>query len=210
MVLDRVSLPAVFALVLAAAGASAVLSSACTNPTSKPPPSADLSSPKPIGAGGGGGTADGGLVDGGADAGALDGGACNDLTLGGPTVDVTAVSQDAPQADAGTILDGTYTLTQVLIYVGVSGTPGPTGTSLQGALSIQGATMQRVLRQVAVDAGTAELRTTATVTTSDTTLTSTQTCPTGAGVERDVYTATATSLVVTNPTTHEEYTFTKN
>lgn len=76
--------------------------------------------------GGGGGSSVGG--GGGSSGGGGGGAACNTVSNNAPTVTVNQVAATAPTFTGGTIVPGTYYVTQASIYTGPGGATGPTGT----------------------------------------------------------------------------------
>jgi hypothetical protein len=114
--------------------------------------------------------------------------ACNDLSDDAPTVDGTEIATNQPAAMGGVIADGTYVLTAVTLYTGGGGPAGSSGVSASVVLTIAGTTMEQVGRFNGQD-----VRSTATLMASGTTLQRTGTCPT-AMTDWLLYTATATEL----------------
>ncbi len=150
--------------------------------------------------------------DSGGGGGGGDGGSCNNLMLTGKVVDAEKLQGDPPAAVGGTVVDGDYDITQINVYVGVTGVAGPAGFSEQGSMNITSGVIQR--STVAKDSTTNQ-----TTTTDDTgnlstpdgggaTLIDTLTCP-GAGLAQYDYTATPTTLRLLNPITKTERVYTK-
>src|ERR1019366_7009192 len=54
--------------------------------------------------------------------------ACNALVNGAPTIPIDQVASEPPLPQGGTVVDGTYWLTAVVIYTGASGPTGASGT----------------------------------------------------------------------------------
>lgn len=192
----------------------AALAVACSAKTHHPPASENGSF---VGAGGGGG---GGVpvtdaatdAPSDADASSLDGGACNDVTLNGIVVDRIGVIGDPPPMAGGTIADGNYDLTDLSVYVGASGVGGPTGTSLQQTIRVAGGVIASVMRvQTGTDGGAfgPETRVTRSFTVQGTSLAAATTCPAGGGTQQLNFTATAAQLVVVDPQSREQSTFTR-
>ncbi len=115
---------------------------------------------------------------------------CNSVANDAPVVDIVQIAADPPAPQGGTIVDGTYWQTAVSIYTGPRGPAGGTGTSQMTAL-IQGETVQLV------NTGQPERRT-VTLTTSDASFTSLDTCP-DSQTEQGGYTATTTALTIFLP-----------
>jgi hypothetical protein len=181
---------------------------ACSEKASRPPAGESGSF---VGAGGGGGGAtDGGAAaDASVDAG--DGGACNALAVNGVFVDRIGVVGDPPAPTGGTIADGKYDLTDYRVYVGSSGTPGPTGTSVQQTVQIAGGVVQSIMNvKVDLDAAPTQshARTTSTFTVQGTSLFVTQTCPTQAASRQQSFSASNTQLLLIDPQSREQFTYT--
>lgn len=180
---------------------------ACKEDPERPPAAGDLPQAPPLGGGAGGG---GGGGEGGADSGIPDGGdagACNDLSNEGVVVDQNGIVGDAPTGTGGMIQDGTYELTVANVYVGGSGTPGPTGQQVQGALRITGTQFVRAHRQGAVGTTLQEQRTSGTLATNGSTLTFTTSCPI-ASQDQTTYSVVSNTLVVTSLVTRDSWTYT--
>jgi hypothetical protein len=114
---------------------------------------------------------------------------CNSI---GNTAQSLAVDYDAvapPVAQGGTVVDGTYLMTAVVIDTGVGGPSGPTGTNSQVTLQIAGTTLQIATNG---EPSTA----TATFTTNGTTLTATDSCP-DSKVQSVTYTVGAAPVTLT-------------
>jgi hypothetical protein len=113
--------------------------------------------------------------------------ACNALANVGQTVTLLQVAQDPPQPQGGTVVSGTYTLTDFTLYTGPTGPTGPSGSS-QTTIQIAGDIIQ------VATAGTPATQT-VTLATTGTAFTATDTCP-DTKVTTGMYTATATTFVV--------------
>jgi len=113
--------------------------------------------------------------------------ACNMLTNSATPITYSQVNQDPPTPQGGTIVDGTYAMTDASIYTGPNGPSGPSGMS-QTTIQISGNTIQ------VVSSGQPPTRT-VTLATSGTSLTATDTCP-DAKVNHGSYTATPTTLLI--------------
>jgi hypothetical protein len=117
----------------------AVQMNGCKEEETKPPVENSPANPKPPG---GGGSGEGGTstpTDGG-DAGSstADAGACTDLVAATVVINEIAVQGDPPAGTGGTILDGTYNITDSQHFIGLTGAPGVTGNSYQGSIRISG------------------------------------------------------------------------
>lgn len=182
-------------------GSVAVLG--CGDKDSRPPPAANGGG-TPFG-GAGGGAGDGGRVDGGGD-GSLDGGTCTNLDFTGGLVDRLAIVGEPPPGNGGQISEGTYDLTDLVVYV-TSGTAGPTGVQVQSSLLITTDAVQRVDR-IVDSAGTAVVGTSGSGFASGAIFNYSQSCPKVAG-ESFGLTASPTVLVLTNIATRESFTYKK-
>jgi hypothetical protein len=116
---------------------------------------------------------------------------CTTLANTAAAVPVQTFAVDPPTPLGGTIVDGTYLMTEAAIYTGPDGPSGTNGTS-QTTIQITGSTIQ------IVSAGDPPTRT-ITLATSGTSFTSTDTCPDTSTVIQGSYTATATTFVVQFP-----------
>ncbi len=193
------ALVAFFALATAAA-------IGCDDDEPKRPPILATGSATPgvSGSGSSGGT-DGGAVvrDAGGDA-----GSCTELENVANEVDQNAVTGDLPAGTGGTVLDGIYTLTEARVYLGVSGVPGPTGTTYKETIQIAGTAFERVLTFKSSGGTSSEIRSRGTFTQSGTTGTITLTCP-SQNTESVTYTVGGSSLSLGNLVTKESFLFTK-
>lgn len=155
------------------------------------------------GSGSGGGSSDGGAGGGGTTATTGNGGGatttsasttgaggsndCN-LLVAGPTFEETRAAAPAPASTGGTIVDGTYFWTGSVLYT--SGTIGPTGVMLSGAVRFTGGAFEFL----SVDA-TQEIRAAATVTVNGTDLITQYTCLYDSAVTAS-FTATSTTVEI--------------
>lgn len=120
--------------------------------------------------------------------------ACNALADDGPTVTPTAVASAGPSPAGGAITDGTYVLSTVTLYTGPGGsTIAPNGT-FSGVIQISGS---RMLQVGAING--AEQRYVSTFTTSGTSISTTDTCPTPKSATLS-FSATATGLRIYDST----------
>lgn len=188
-------------------GLVALGAQACNDTDDRPRPAEDgTSSSYGPGAAGGGSSNEGGAGDAGFDA-SIDAGACNDVSNDGVLVDELAVSGDPPLSEGGTILDGTYHLTAVNTYVGLSGVPGPTGVTYKATLVVQQGAIQSVIETTA-SASTIENRAMYTYSDSTTTLVLQSICPTTGQVLQEGYTARTSELLRTNLATKQVFSYT--
>lgn len=195
-------------VVVLALAASGLLAAACKEDPVRPPPASDQNV-QPGGAlgGGGGGDASANGVDAGGDG----GGACTTLEADtAPAIDQIAVVGDPPAGSGGTLESGTYELSDARVYGSVGG--GATGLFFRGRLALDvGAsttTIERVLVTSAQNGSATTERKAGTLVAGSTTATLAFTCE-APDQEQVTYTATGTTLVFTNTTTRESYTFTK-
>jgi hypothetical protein len=132
---------------------------------------------------------EGSTATGGDDAG--DGGdgavVCNAIVNTAPSVTITQVAADPPAFTGGTVVDGTYTLTNETIYTGDGGATGPKGTT-STTFVFKGSTIQ-----VAKDSDPPT--STYGFAPSGTAYTAKGQCPPGLGDTAGWYTATATTFV---------------
>jgi hypothetical protein len=113
--------------------------------------------------------------------------ACNMLTNSASVITFSQVNQNPPTPQGGTIVDGTYAMTDASIYTGPNGPSGPSGMS-QTTIQITGSTIQ-------VASNGQPTTRTVTLATSGTSLTATDTCP-DSKVTQGSYTATSTTLLI--------------
>jgi|HubBroStandDraft_1064217.scaffolds.fasta_scaffold81993_2 hypothetical protein len=180
---------------------TAVLGTACSSSSSPSGPAVgDGGEAGAIGdAGGdGGGLADGSSGDAVADGASAEAGgdagdgavACNTLANTAPQVTGAQVAENPPAMQGGTVVDGTYFLTNLTIYTGPEGPTGATGMT-DTTIQITGNTIQVVTN------GTPGTRT-ETFAGTGSTFTATDTCP-DTTVIQGAYTATSSSFVVQFP-----------
>ena len=121
-----------------------------------------------------------------------------------------------PPSAGGTIVSGIYNLTAVDIYVGVSGGGFAPPDTLQSTISVsqetsapQG-TIQQVLITGANSATPSQTQTTLdyTIAASGTAIFVTVACPDDGQTYTQGYTATETTLMLSDPTTNEVFTYT--
>lgn len=196
---------AVVALSLVAAVAS------CADEGSSFRPAEGSDGPGPGASGGGGSTPGGGNADGSADAeddatAAL----CNELDLDVPIVDGIAETGEPVPGSGGTVVEGTYGLTDYRTYVG-TGVPGLTGKSYRAVISIADGILQHVSEEERsgsrLDAGTSVVRRTSSFVTSGTDFVTAAVCPSSGSSEVFSYTATDSRLVLSDLASGEVLTF---
>jgi hypothetical protein len=117
--------------------------------------------------------------------------ACNTLANTATQVTGAQVAANPPALTGGTVVDGTYSLTNLTIYTGPDGPAGATGMS-QTTIEISGATIQVVTN------GTPGTRTEMFTSTAGGTFTATDTCPDTSAFQ-GAYSATSTTFVVQFP-----------
>lgn len=189
---------ATFLLPVGAAGA-------CSDPPERPPAGGGSLSGGSAGGGGGGG-GEGGVDSGTNDSG--DGGVCNDLVIASQTVDRIGVLGEPPAGRGGTIVDGTYQLTDYSVFVGAGGVGGPTGITAKGAIRITAGTLDE-LYEFGGSGNPSVRSASSTYSATAATFATTELCPrAGVGATRQ-YTSNDTVLVLTDTATKEAFTFTK-
>ncbi len=119
-----------------------------------------------------------------------DAGACNTLANSGAPVQLMTSGAEPPSGTGGTVVNGTYTLTSIVLYDGLQDAGMSPAASL--TISISGDTVQ----SIASTSGQPAVVETSTFTTSGTSFTLTQTCPGGGNVQTGTFTATATMLTL--------------
>ena len=203
--MEKPSRPVLFLLAVAV---SALLGGACGDDPKRPAVTGDGTvQPGTGGAGAGGGAGEGGVADGGiADAG--DGGACTDLANTGAIINQNAVNDEVPSGTGGVVTDGTYDLTDAVVYQGAGGLPGPTGNSFQGSIRITGDAYERVMVFRSSAGAASEIRSRGTFTQSDINGTIALVCP-APSQEAVTYSVNANTLTITNLGTKESLSFTK-
>lgn len=182
---------------------------ACADPEKKPAPA--MPGTNTGGGGGGGGGSEGGAAEGGGsgiDA-AEEAGVCNDLVNSGTLVDRTGVSGDPPVATGGTVVDGTYDLTAYSVYVGTSGTPGPTGITAKATIRIAAGKIEEIIEIGGTGKTTSVTTTSSVYSVTGATFAETELCPAGGGGRQLQFTANDPQLVLTDLTTKEAFTFAK-
>jgi hypothetical protein len=113
---------------------------------------------------------------------------CNNLVDDGPTVTATRVAAAPPVPAGGAILDGTYELTAFTAYTGVGGATGNLALTASEVQTISGTTVQEDGK-----INGRESRYTTTIRTSETTISTSDTCPSPRTATHG-YTATAIEL----------------
>jgi hypothetical protein len=141
------------------------------------------------GDGGDGGEGDGGFCDSNLGTG------CNTVTNSGNVIAQVQVASAAPTPAGGTVVEGTYHLTDWTTYTGTGGATGPTGQNDKETLVFSGGTVQIVQ----VEGDCPERRQNLSVVFSEAMVTATNTCPTCTGNNcggNAGYTATTTTFVL--------------
>ena len=178
---------------------SASVLSACKDEPAKPDVLAD-GLPPPLSVGGGGAPQETGDSS---DA----GGTCTDLQVTKAAVDQVAFVDTLPQATGGIVADGSYDLTEARVYRGLGATPGPTGTSYQGALRLTGRRFERVLVTKTNTTAGLERRTSGTITVGGSSASVSLACPSSTD-EQLTYSVTNGKLSFLNPQSGEVLVFT--
>lgn len=177
---------------------------ACSDPPSRPPPGGGGEIKIPPGsAGTEAGATDSSTVDGG------EAGVCNEVQITGSLIDRIGVNGEPPVATGGTIIDGTYELSIYSVYVGVGGVAGPTGITAKGNLLVAGGRIDDVLELGGSGKTTSTIRTNSSYAITGATLASTELCPNVGGGKTRQFTATDSSVTLTDLTTKEAFTFVK-
>jgi hypothetical protein len=170
------------------------LALACTKHIDKPPHEGDRESGP---SGGGGGEIPGVISDSGIGFDSGDGGLCTDLDITAATVEENGVNGDFT-GSGGAIIDGTYDVVEVRLYLGPSGIGGPTGITYQGAVRINGTVYESAIN-VGGTGGSGETTKRGTLTPSgaDSTATLSLTCP-AAETDNVTYSAQPNGLTLYN------------
>lgn len=178
------------------------LAAACSDdPPSRPPVTEDGTPSGSAGSGGGAPATPG-------DGGSSDAGACTDLAATGAQIAQQVTNIDGPPLGAGgTVVDGTYDVTDSTFYGGALALPGPSGASYQGSIRITGPKFERHLVFRNTAGAVIENVVRGTIATGDASVI-TLDCPVAAQ-EQITYTATTTSLTIANLVTKEALGFTK-
>ncbi|MDB4946006.1 MAG: hypothetical protein JWP97_5540 [Labilithrix sp.] len=137
-----------------------------------------------------------------------DGSVCSALTMTGFLLDREAVVGEPPTATGGTITDGDYNLVSYVVYVGDTGTAGPTGITARSSIRITGDVIEQIL-ETGGNSPSTTVTTRSTFSAVTTTFAETQICPTpGAGGTRQ-FNASDAQLTLTNLITKEAFTYAK-
>jgi hypothetical protein len=151
-----------------------------------------------------GGGNDGGPRADGGDAATSDGGVCNTLVNSATFVDKTSVPAVLPQPAGGTIVEGTYKLTDLAIY-NPSAPGGLTGITVKTTLVLQNGGVE----QVSVSSNSPESRLSGTYTPAGNQVTLFTTCPTGRGAQTLGFSASGNLLLFISTTVNEVATYTR-
>ena len=119
---------------------------------------------------------------------------CNTLVNDGTDVGIEMVATNAPAATGGTIADGKYHLTSVVLYSGPGGTAGPLPATIKSTVLVHGGFVD-----IIQSTGTKVDRLTQAISATGTVVTWTQTCPKGSKATSTGYSATPTSLTTFIP-----------
>jgi hypothetical protein len=195
-----------FSALVFTAGCLALFGTACEEDPKRPPVLGD--GPAQPGSSVGGGGGEGGVLPRGDAGDAGDGGSCTDLPNTGTEVPQNAVVDDVTPGSGGTIVEGTYNLTEARLLQGPSALPGPTGYSFQASIRITGQLYERVLVVKSSGGATSETRSTGTFVPNGTSATIVLSCP-SSNQESVTYSAGSDSLTVSNLITKESFVFTR-
>lgn len=180
--------------------------SACDDDPQRPPLSSSSGGPISPGAGGGGGGGTPGRTDAGVDA----GNGCTDLPITGVQILQQIVVGEPQPGTGGALVDGTYDIVDATLYSSVgSAVPGPSGASYQGSMRITNGTFERHVILTTTSGIPVESAVSGTIDLTATTPVINLTCPV-AQQEVITYTATDTSLVITNVVSKESLSFTRS
>lgn len=200
-----------FRVVFVSVFGAAFALAACSHDISKPGFAGDgvPSTPSPTSGGGadGGDGGDGGREAGDADD-SGDAGACGSLTLTGLLVDRIGVVGDPPVSSGGTVADGSYDLTSYVVYVGAGGVAGPTGLTARSTIRIAAGKIEQVL-EIGGSSALKTVRSISAYNATAATFATTELCPNVGGGAQRQFTANAPTLVLTDLTTKEAFTFAK-
>jgi hypothetical protein len=195
----------VFFLVFSASIAVLAAPLACSSDPDRPPPSPATGTKQP-----GGPVSAGGSEAGAGDDAAIpkvDGGTCNDFENVGQLVDQEGQIGEPPIQSGGTIVDGTYELTSDEVFVG--GVGGPTGVQVQATIVVAGGVLDRAITiEDTTNGQTSDRRETFQFAASDADLALAETCPLATAAVTNTYTATATTLTISDPQAREVFVYT--
>ncbi len=142
----------------------------------------------------GGATGTGGIAGASGSAGSSAGG-CNSVVNSAPVVGEFQATANPPVPLGGTIVDGTYYLSESISYTGPNGASGPTGMTIQDTLVITNAASGiATVEEVTSSNAAPDERTSFTFTPVGTMATAAVTCPTPDSLSFG-YTATATTFM---------------
>lgn len=196
-----------FCLSLFLVGSLAIF--ACQEDEKRPPAASDTGGPN-VGSGGGSSNGEGGVTDSGGvvDSGSDAGTACNDLVNTDIAVEQNRVVGDPPTGTGGSIADGTYDLTLAEVYVGASGTPGPSGVTYKGVLRLTNGKLERITAMTPNQGASPIVSTTyGDLVAGGSTFTVTQSCPVPFQ-DQYTYSVVSNKLNITSLITKESFTFT--
>lgn len=145
----------------------------------------------------------------GGDAGAVDasGDTCTDLAADAKLVDRIAEQGEPPDSTGGTVTDGTYDLSNYVVYVGVGTLPGPTGISARATIRIAAGVIERVF-ETGGNSPPQTTRSKSRFTLLGATFTDTAICP-ATHAAQSQYTAREAEIVFVDLVTKEAFTFVK-
>lgn len=179
---------------------------ACSDPPTRPAVTGQTglpTPPPPVGSGSGteAGTPDADARDAG------EGGICSELLNTGPLVDRLAVIGDPPISTGGTIVEGTYDLTDYTVYIALGGLGGPTGVTAKSTISVTGNEIEQITETGGNTPVKVERKVSA-YSVNGSAIAMTAICP-AAGVSTiRQFTASDSRLILTDQTLKETFTFT--
>jgi hypothetical protein len=194
-------------LVLSASIAVLTAPLSCSSDPDRPPASPGTGTAQPGGPIGAGGTEAGANEDAALPQG--DAGACNAFDNVGQLVDQLGQNGDPPVETGGAIVDGTYELTSDTIFVGAGGVGGPTGVQVQATIEVTAGVLERAISLKDTNNGqTSDRRETFHFATSNADFALAETCPLNTAAVTDTYSATATTLTISDPQAREVFVYT--
>lgn len=191
--------------VISAVIAGLIALAGCAEEPTRPPVEGSSGSPR---IGGGAGGSDSVARDGGSSIDGGDAGACTELAITGGVVPQQILTGDVPSGLGGGIADGTYDLTEAVLYGGPSALPGPSGASYRGSIRVAGQSFERRVVFTSSGGAVAETSIRGTLAVSGASGTLSIACP-FATQEQVTFTATGNGLVLSNLVTKESFGFTR-
>ena len=136
-----------------------------------------------------------------------DGSVCTELVQAGNLIDKIGVNGDPPIGLGGAIVDGTYTLTDDTAYLGDTGIPGTLDNQKRATIRISGGLAIEQIIETRSSTTLPVIQTSSsTYSVVTPTFTRSDSCPVGAATY--TYTATDTTLKLTDLSSKEAFTYT--